>query len=377
MPSDCSSLDSLVGSGLPFAVFRLPGGASALYVQQNSNVETFGSLSELNGRSGFIVAPFRLDEAHPVVLIRPDLIVEGEGNLKNYLMQFGGKIVPEGVAPKTSVSYKVSKPTDSYRIAFELFQKALHAGSCEKIVLSRPLQVKLDRTFSAGNLFGAACLEYPDAMVYLCHTPATGLWMGCTPELLLSGNDQLWQTVALAGTQKMSSRKKTGLTHVEWDPKNKREQQIVTSYLEKQLITRDLKTIVSDPYTIQAGQVLHLKTDLQFELNDRNRVGDLLDSLHPTPAVCGYPKKEAYRLILAHEGYERAYYSGFIGPLEMEKKTSLYVNLRCAHIQSGFMDLFAGGGLMPDSDIQSEWAETENKLQTILSLMGRSSVICD
>ena len=100
-----------------------------------------------------------------------------------------------------------------------------------------------------------------------------------------------------------------------WDAKNIREQQVVTSYLEKQLRIKNLIGSISEPYTVRAGQLMHIKTDFRFKMPEQSRVGDLLDFLHPTPAVCGYPKTEACRLILAHEGYDRAYYSGFAGPL--------------------------------------------------------------
>jgi isochorismate synthase len=330
-------------------------------LQHDGFPETFESLTELNGRSGFVMAPFQCNENHPVVLIRANQTFHGKNQILRYL-----KSLPSTKPTCTETSETTTSSDKGYAIykgAFELFLKALHAGSCEKIVLSRTLQLPLPAAFSAGNLFGTACTAYPDAFVYLCHTPVTGTWFGSTPELLLSGENDSWQTVALAGTRRIKDNQDV------WDAKNIREQHIVTAYLEKQLRIKNLIGSISEPYTVRAGQLMHIKTDFRFRMPEQANVGDLLDFLHPTPAVCGYPKTEACRLILAHEGYDRAYYSGFAGPLNKEGKTDLYVNLRCASMSGKGLVLYAGGGLMPDSELKSEWEETEVKLQTLLSLI--------
>ncbi len=87
------------------------------------------------------------------------------------------------------------------------------------------------------------------------------------------------------------------------------------------------------PYPAYAGALSHLKTDFHFSLKDNKGLGDLLKVRHPTPAVCGLPKEEAYRFILENEGYDRRYYSGFIGWLDPGGRTDIYVNLRCMHIE--------------------------------------------
>ena len=92
--------------------------------------------------------------------------------------------------------------------------------------------------------------------------------------------------------------------------------------------------------------------------------------LHPTPAVCGLPKEETYRIIRENEGYDRSYYSGFIGWLAPEGKSDLYVNLRCMNILRGSFVLYAGGGILASSEIESEWLETEAKMQTMKRLIN-------
>ena len=220
---------------------------------------------------------------------------------------------------------------------------------------------------SIGEAFRRAVERYIYSYVYLCHTPATGTWMGSTPEILLAGRHGAWQTVALAGTQRLDH----GRVPTEWDAKNRREQQLVADYIHAQLRTLGIGARTVGPYPARAGELSHLKTEFHFSLPDERRIGEVLDLLHPTPAVCGLPKEKAYDFILRHEGYDRAYYSGFVGLLDPEGETSLYVNLRCVHIQPSKFTFYAGGGLLASSSLDEEWRETGDKMGT----MGRTVAI--
>ena len=221
-------------------------------------------------------------------------------------------------------------------------------------------------SFSPGKAFFAAVERYIRSYVYLCHTPETGTWMGGTPEILLSGEKGDWQTVALAGTQSL----RDGKLPKSWDHKNWREQQLVASYIRRQLSTLGITPEEKGPYSARAGEVSHLKSDFFFSLPDSEKLGDVLQLLHPTPAVCGLPKEEAYHFIIEHEGYDRSYYSGFIGWLDPKGKTDLYVNLRCMNILPQTFTLYAGGGLLAASQLEDEWQETEDKLDTMRRIVG-------
>ena len=366
MPPYNSVLDRLVDSNACFALYRTPGCPPTLLLQLEGKPKCLDAPADLNGKQGFVMAPFVVSGHHPIVLIRPDRTLIGEAALKEGLeplleslpsRRTQGRISPEDLPQDPK------RVSNDYTEAFELFHKALMAGSCDKIVLSRTLQKALPDSFSVGTLFQTACERYPEAFVYVCHTEFTGTWLGISPEILLCGKGGHFQTVALAGTQKIRQKRVT------WDAKNIREQGIVSDYLEKELRIHDLNATRSEPYSVQAGHLMHRRTDFHFELPDGDRLGDLLQALHPTPAVCGYPKEEAFRLIQAHEGYDRAYYSGFVGPLDPAADTNVFVNLRCAQLGTNSVMLYAGGGLMPDSERNAEWEETETKLQTLLSLM--------
>ena len=125
---------------------------------------------------------------------------------------------------------------------------------------------------------------------------------------------------------------------------------------------------VSDTYTIKAGNLLHLKADIKGSIGDFE-LKSLLDTLHPTPAVCGLPKATAKNFILQNENYDRSYYTGFLGEINTNLKTDLYVNLRCVEIIDTCASIYVGGGITLDSNPLDEWLETCNKTNTIKSVL--------
>ena len=236
-------------------------------------------------------------------------------------------------------------------------------------MLSRGCTDAFPHGFSWARAFTAACRRYVHSYVYLFHTPQTGFWLGATPEILLAGGKGEYRTVALAGTQFLQEGKLT----VPWSEKNIREQAFVTEYIGGCLRERGVRFTLEGPYTATAGELAHLNTDIRFRLSSVEALGDILQALHPTPAVCGLPKEEAFRFILSHEGYDRSYYAGFLGRWEPEGKTALYVNLRCMQCGEGAekIRLYAGGGILPASVCEEEWMETERKLQTMKYVISK------
>ena len=147
------------------------------------------------------------------------------------------------------------------------------------------------------------------------------------------------------------------------------EQAFVSEYIRQTVKRFGNKLKEKGPYTARAGQLVHLKTDFHFELKDTAHLGDILQELHPTPAVCGLPKEEAYYFILNNEGYNRAYYTGIIGWLDPQGETTLYVNLRCMNITDKTATFYAGGGILPSSTVETEWEETQQKMNTMRNIL--------
>lgn len=314
------------------------------------------------------MAPFRLSAEHPLVLIRPDVTADGWDEIGEVLSssEFDDAVqMLHNIQSADAIPVCEDTEKQQYTEAFGRFIEPLRSGRFQKLVLSRSATRRLDDGFAPLTAFVQACNRYPRMMTYLCHTPASGTWIGSTPEILLSGQGTRWNTVALAGTMPMQGE----VMPTGWSRKNREEQAYVADYIRR-ILQRYAESLTEcAPYTARAGQVVHLKTDFGFRLPSAHCLGDLLHELHPTPAVCGLPKEDAFRFIPLNEGYERSYYSGFVGMLDPGGETHLYVNLRCMALGTGAATLYAGGGILASSDAASEWDETAEKMKTMQSII--------
>jgi isochorismate synthase len=144
---------------------------------------------------------------------------------------------------------------------------------------------------------------------------------------------------------------------------------MVTDYISERITSCGVTQIEKDgPSTAKAGNVVHLKTTFKFAADGNVGVGMLVDTLHPTPAVCGLPKEEAQQYIIETEQHDREYYTGFAGVVSSNKEAELYVNLRCMKVAQQ-LSLFAGGGITAKSVGEREWMETNHKLRTLQSII--------
>lgn len=354
-----TTIQSLISHHISFALYRLPDEMDFKFViQSKDSPEYISQYEDLENKSGFVLAPFKINANTPIVLIRPDLQGCGEQSIKEICKKLNNISIES--SNQTINSNIKATNYELYDRSFTLFFDALKKRYFKKLVLSRTLQVQLSETFSLWNSFCKACSEYPHMMIYLCYTPKTSIWLGCTPEILLTQQKNLCRTVALAGTMPLSNN--------DWSKKNQEEQYIVSQYIKQRLNSLNITFEKKGPYTFAAGHLAHLRTDFIFQIAQEQNIGNLISILHPTPAVCGLPKEDALNFIVTNEGYDRSYYSGFIGWIS-PCKVSLFVNLRCAMINKNIATLFAGGGILPDSTVNMEWEETEQKLKTIRNII--------
>ena len=236
--------------------------------------------------------------------------------------------------------------------------KAIKSGEFDKLVVSRKLvfsdEVDVFQTYQ--NLLKT----YQTAFRYLFFHPKVGLWMGATPEQLLKIEANHFETVALAGTQLFSEQ-------VEWTSKEIQEQQFVTDYIVENCKDLASNFEVSEPFTVQAGKLAHIKTKISGSISEENEA-TLISKLHPTPAVCGLPKEKAKEFIIENENYDRRFYAGFLGEWNVNKTTNLFVNLRCMEI-GAMNSIYVGCGITKDSEPEKEFIETQNKSETIKNII--------
>ena len=310
-----------------------------------------------------MMIPYDLESGHQVLLF------EGPQHLTPITQQ---------PSPSTHQPTTITQNPSLYAQAFSSFMNALQKGEFAKLVLSRASEWEWDDDEEKlMEAFYRACNLYPRMMIYLAQIPGEGVWMGCTPEILISGSGNHYRTMALAGT--MSVPDTVPVKNIVWSEKNRKEQEIVADYVREAV--RPYVRILEEegPYTSRAGQLVHLKTEFHLApkpnegngeiVNCQLSIVNLVKALHPTPAVCGLPAKEAAAFIRENEGYDRSYYSGVVGMLDEENETNLFVNLRCGHFHNGKATLYGGGGILKDSTLGSEWNETNWKMNTILQTL--------
>ena len=332
-----------------FALFRQPHAQACTFVE--GEVSELVLCADLCGRQGFVLAPFAPSASQPVLLIASQRVShEVPSRLPDFTLD--------------NVPIVEEDQRADYHIDFLNFHAHLLNGDFQKLVLSRSIDVERRQQMSPLDLFHRTCECYPRVFVSLAYTPQSGLWLTATPEVMLSGSEGAWYTMALAGTMPFAEQ-------VRWGDKNIQEQRYVATYVTRQLeqFTDDFRE--EGPYTTRAGHLAHLRSDFHFTMSDVSRIGDLLLALHPTPAICGLPKHEAFQFIQQYEHHHRHYYSGFMGPLFVEGQTSLFVTLRCMQVFSHSYRLYAGGGLLKDSVEEQEWQETETKLDTMRRILDR------
>ncbi len=349
------------------ALYRYPQEGNKCHCIENDD-NKLGKLDNtytLHNSSSFLFAPFQSDNLTPAVeLDATDAKTLDIDDLPE--MSFN---LPESNKDENSVSDE----RGLYATDFKIFHDALETGKYGKLVLSRSHQVKISSTPDCVQLFKKAARQNPNCFVALASTPLSGTWLTATPEILLEQKGDTFRTMALAGTQTLNFKDGiTTLEKLEWDDKNRREQACVADYIRKRLHGMGVDYKESQPVSVKAGMLAHIMSDFVFSDASGNSLSPLhvASKLHPTPAVCGLPAEEARQFIMHNEHIDRQYYSGYCGTVSIQaKETKLFVTLRCMNIAKASFTLYAGGGLLPESEEESEWVETNNKMQAMLKVI--------
>ncbi|WP_293896387.1 isochorismate synthase [Flavobacterium sp.] len=341
------------GQNLPFVLFCKPDSDKVVGVfQKNDHLYFLESYEE----KGFAFAPFDAEEVPFIPLEYADVYVETVRS-KNYYFQ----------SKATTQSGVIGK--DFFE---EIVVKAVAAIKDKqflKVVLSRKEEIALP-DFDIQATLRKMIYQYPGAFKYCFYHPKVGMWLGATPEQFLKTNGTALKTVALAGTQLAAQA-----TNIIWQDKEKTEQQLVTDFIVNSLESLVKEVTISSPYTVKAGDLWHIKSDILARLKSKKSLKKIITALHPTSAVCGLPKQTAKEFILENEGYDREYYSGFLGELNIDfvtfrtLQTDLYVNLRCMKVIKSKAQLFIGCGITKDSNPADEYIETVNKSMTMKNIL--------
>ncbi len=343
---------------MAFVLYRLPESAEAVFIEDKSPLKATQG-TDLLHQQGFIFAPFSVNNEQPYWLLQPKKHAKYTLTELNHL--------PLPISAPESVQTPVVTDKSTYLKQCRRMVTAFEKGKLEKAILSRIKETKLARSPDLMLLFQALCQAYPNAFVHLCQLPDGAIWMGSSPEVLATVQHPDFSTMALAGTQKWQGHLPPWSG---WGKKEQEEQQYVATYISE-ILEKYSRTIrISGPASVQAGKVIHLCSKFYARLGEVPAAA-VIEELHPTPAVCGWPAKTAENLIKDTEIHHRSYYAGYLGPVHSETKMQLFVNLRCMQIRGNSLYLYMGGGLTAASHPEKEWQETELKAQTLLAVIEK------
>ena len=354
------ALTYCINNRLTFAVFRVPEGPVTLWAQQTPYLDTVenGLWWEMN--DVFLLSPFVMPGRMPLIRSDVELTFGDAEPAWHRLMECIGSTAPHG---------RDHKPSTTDRASFEkavIQAKGLcQKGELEKAVLSRTVDLPVGSADAPG-LFIEALHVRPEALVALVSTPEHGLWLGASPERLISAEYETMHVDALAGTM---SSENAPLDPALWRGKERHEQRLVTKTILGILIDQGVRSIsVQGPTVMRTAGIAHLHSRITAQVEGRT-IGDLVTALHPTPAVCGLPTEAAREHIAAMEGRDRELYAGFWGPWSADGRMELYVNIRCMRLFPDHAELHVGAGITVGSDPAQEWEETEHKADSWRSLL--------
>lgn len=355
-----------LSKNLSFVSFRLPQqDHSTSYIQTSQTRLRGTAIKDLSSETGFIMAPFDTRNGHPYHIIRPDLVVESNQINRSVMRQVEEMDAGPAVLWNDQEPHVVGK--ERYMEQVKEIKSSISNGAFQKAVLSRIRVIEGSYFPIVSKLFQTLCRKHPNAFVYFFKSDDE-CWMGASPEPLLRLRENRVSTVSLAGTRSFAERH---MNIDKWTVKEVLEQEYVTRYIHDVLHSFGIRDYrVSSPYVKKAGNLVHLRTDFNLDYKRINgKLWELVEELHPTPAVAGQPKDDAIRFIKELEPHDREYYTGFLGPVSRDREIDLFVNLRCMKITPDYLSLFVGGGITLDSDPADEWDETRLKAESLLKIL--------
>jgi menaquinone-specific isochorismate synthase len=247
----------------------------------------------------------------------------------------------------------------------------LKNGKLQKLVLSRSKSFKLDSSPDWDFLLNRLQERFPDCYLFFIKKN-NSVFFGSSPEMFLKVTDNVAEVESVAGSaprgEKFDYDAELERT-LKTSKKNHQEHLFVSNFISDILFKySDNVRIIEEKQIRKLDNIQHLITRISAELNSKENLFELIDSLFPTPAVCGVPKELAMNLIRKLEPHDRGLYSGIVGIFGFDGNCELAVSIRSALIKNNQVTAFAGAGLVRDSDSHEEFLETNLKLNTILSL---------
>ncbi len=249
----------------------------------------------------------------------------------------------------------------------------IRAGELEKVVLAREVVVEAPQAHEPAAIYGALRELFASCFCFCCGSPEAA-FLGASPELLVRRAGAGAATVALAGSTRRSADPAVDDHLGEQllrSAKERREHEIVVRRIERALRNQSVWVEAApEPGLVKVANIQHLATPLRAQLSEPRSAVELAGLLHPTPAVGGEPRERALATIAELEQLDRGWYAGPVGWMDAAEDGEFCVAIRSALLRDRVAHLFAGNGIVTDSDPTAELAETEVKLEALLPLLS-------
>ena len=276
--------------------------------------------------------------------------------------------------PHPSGGSEISSPAPpaDYETAVAAAVGEIRAGRRGKLVLAREIRVQTPTAHDPAAIYGALRSSFPSCFCF-CFGSPEGAFLGASPELLIRRNGATAATVALAGSTRRSADPAVddhlgeALLH---SAKDRAEHDFVVRRIARTLRPHAVWVEAGkEPGLVKVANIQHLASPVWAQLADPRSAVELAGMLHPTPAVGGEPPAGAPEDIARLERLDRGWYAGPVGWMDATEDGEFCVALRSALLRDRTAHLFAGAGIVADSDPAAELAETELKLGAMLPLV--------
>jgi isochorismate synthase len=266
---------------------------------------------------------------------------------------------------------------DAWRATVDRYAGAVGRGRVDKVVLARRVDLVADGRVDVGAALRSLAASALGSTVFAV-ARGDAVFLGATPERLVRTEGRDARTVAIAGTAARGSDPAEDdalAADLLASEKEREEHEVVVRMLRDSLrpLCASLE-IAPAPRIIRLGTVQHLCTDVSARTTDRNGILSLVGVLHPTPAVGGQPRDAALDLIRDQEPIDRGWYAGPLGWLDRDGDGEFVVALRSGVVRADRVSLFAGCGIVADSDPDREWEESRIKLRALGGALGSADL---
>jgi salicylate biosynthesis isochorismate synthase len=263
---------------------------------------------------------------------------------------------------------------ERWRHVVALMTGAVGRGRIDKVVMARRLDVTAGARLDVPGALRRLAATAPESTVFAFRRGGS-TFMGATPERLVRTDGRAYRTAAIAGSIRRGHTPEEDAAlaaELLASDKEREEHAVVVRAIRQQLApVSETLDVAPGPGILALRNIQHLATEIAGTVRSNDGLLALAELLHPTPAVGGEPRDVALAMIDEHEGFERGWYAGPIGWLSPDGDGELMVALRCGLVRGDGASLFAGCGIVADSDPEREWEESTIKMRTLAAALGR------